>query len=128
MNAFTPGATPSNPFLNNPAVQLPAKFSMKLLIAGLALLLILLQAALWGRQGLLDLWDLRDLNLSGRIESNKLIERNRVLEQEISDMKSGLGAIEKEAREELGMVKQGETFFRVIEQPAAGDAPPAAGD
>ena len=93
-------------------------------MGGLLVLFILLQAVLWGRHGLPDLWELRRLNLSSEIKNNELMGRNHVLKQEISDMKSGFEAIEKEAREELGMVKRGETFFRVIERVSPESAPP----
>ncbi len=96
--------------------------TVKFLIAGLLVILVLLQAALWSN-GLPELWELRRLNLTSEIENNELKERNRALAQEISGMKSGLGTIEKEAREELGMIKQGETFFRVIERAPRHPAP-----
>lgn len=88
----------------------------KWLIGALVALLLALQPALWFRNGLLDLWELRGLNRTAEAENRELEERNRVLERDITNLKSGLGGIEKEAREELGMIKQGETFFRVIEQ------------
>ncbi len=90
----------------------------KMLIGVLLAIFVLLQIALWGRHGLSDLWELHSLNRVSEIGNNELRERNRALADEISDMKSGLDVIEKEAREELGMVKQGETFFRVIERAA----------
>ncbi|MCI0749924.1 MAG: cell division protein FtsB [Nevskiales bacterium] len=42
--------------------------------------------------------------------------RNATLEAEILDLKSGVAAIESRARNALGMVKRGETFYLVIER------------
>jgi cell division protein FtsB len=39
-----------------------------------------------------------------------------VLAAEVQDLKSGLDAIEERARSELGMIKEGETFFQIIEE------------
>ncbi|MCG8613092.1 MAG: septum formation initiator family protein, partial [Pseudomonadales bacterium] len=42
-------------------------------------------------------------------------ERNSKLDAEVIDLKNGRKAIEEKARNELGMVKKGETFILVIE-------------
>lgn len=42
-------------------------------------------------------------------------ERNQALYAEVLDLRKGQEAIEERARDELGMVKEGETFFQVIE-------------
>ncbi len=103
-------------------MKTPMKTSVKLLLGASLTVFVLLQAALWSGHGLPDLFELRSLNRTSEIENNELRERNRALAREVTGMKSGLGEIEREAREELGMVKQGETFFQVIdgapEQPA----------
>ena len=65
-------------------------------------------------------------------ENLELQQRNEALKAEVEDLKSGEAAVEERARSELGMVKPGETFYRVIEDgkppsvpaPAATDAPP----
>ncbi|HEY0506059.1 MAG TPA: septum formation initiator family protein, partial [Lysobacter sp.] len=54
---------------------------------------------------------------------------NAALAAEVEDLKSGEAAVEDRARSELGMIKPGETFYRVVEPegsttPAA-DTPPA---
>ena len=44
-----------------------------------------------------------------------LNERNRELEIEIVDLKTGVESIEERARSELGMIEKGETFFLIVE-------------
>ena len=56
-------------------------------------------------------------------ENLKLQQRNEALKAEVEDLKSGEAAVEERARSELGMVKPGETCYRVIED---GNASPAA--
>jgi cell division protein FtsB len=55
-----------------------------------------------------------------------LRQRNDALAAEVQDLKSGEAAVEERARNELGMIKPGETFYRVVEPEAA--APSAAPD
>ncbi len=49
-------------------------------------------------------------------ENSRLKERNDALDAEVKDLKKGLQAVEERARNELGMVKDGETFYQVIEE------------
>ena len=42
--------------------------------------------------------------------------RNEALEADVIDLKEGLEAVEERARRDLGMIKEGETFFQVIEE------------
>jgi cell division protein FtsB len=51
-------------------------------------------------------------------ENAGLQERNDALAAEVEDLKSGESAVEERARSELGMIKPGEKFYRVVE-PAA---------
>ena len=53
-----------------------------------------------------------------------LKQRNEALAAEVEDLKSGEAAVEERARSELGMIKPGETFYRVVEPETA--APPPA--
>ncbi len=58
--------------------------------------------------------------LEQQVESQKrenagLQERNDALAAEVEDLKSGESAVEERARSELGMIKPGEKFYRVVE-------------
>ncbi len=47
-------------------------------------------------------------------ENEGLQERNAALAAEVDDLKSGAAAVEERARNELGMIKPGEKFYRVV--------------
>jgi cell division protein FtsB len=53
-----------------------------------------------------------------------LQQRNDALAAEVEDLKSGEAAVEERARNELGMIKPGETFYRVVEPEASPTPPP----
>ncbi len=46
-----------------------------------------------------------------------LTQRNSALQDELNDLKQGNAAIEELARSELGLIQEGETFYRVISTP-----------
>jgi cell division protein FtsB len=94
----------------------------------LALIVLLagLQAKLWwGDGGWSAARDLRQKVAQQRVENEKLKQRNNALSAEVEDLKSGEAAVEERARSELGMIKPGETFYRVVE-PRQATEPPAA--
>lgn len=77
-------------------------------------MLVVLQARLWFSDGGV----LAERALAKRVEeeharSAALATRNAHLATEVRDLKSGHAAVEARARSELGMVKQGETFYLV---------------
>jgi cell division protein FtsB len=85
-------------------------------LLALLALLAALQAKLWfGAGGLPDSRALRDTVTAQRAENARLQQRNDALSAEVEDLKSGEAAVEERARSELGMVKPGETFYRVVE-------------
>ncbi|MCL1036244.1 cell division protein FtsB [Shewanella corallii] len=88
---------------------------MKRFLFVLILLLGMLQYRLWmGENSLPEYFALKE-QIHSQLESNaRLIERNQVLREEISDLRQGTEALEERARNELGMVKEGETFYRVV--------------
>lgn len=60
-----------------------------------------------------------------RRENDGLRDRNDALAAEVEDLKSGEAAAEERARSELGMIKPGEKFYRVVESGAAESLPAA---
>jgi len=89
---------------------------LKKLVILLVLLLVYLQYKLWfGEGSLQDVWQLHQDVEFQRLENIELRERNAALEAEVKDLRQGFDAIEEHAREDLGMVKEGETFYQVVE-------------
>jgi cell division protein FtsB len=92
---------------------------MKALLIGLILALALLQYRLWvGEGSLAEVWALSGQVEAQRQENHQLGERNAALAAEVADLKQGLDAVEERARSELGMIREGETFFHVVGPPA----------
>ena len=92
---------------------------MKILLAALILILIGLQYKLWFGDGSLS----EVVQLSRELEIQKkrlreLEERNRILEAQVLDLQNGLDAFEEKARNDLGMIKKGETFIQLIPKTA----------
>ncbi len=94
-----------------------------LLVLLLAALLAWLQFTMWsGTGGSHEVDALRAQVENQRAENQQLQQRNEALAAEVGDLKSGGAAVEERARSELGMVKPGETFYRVVD----GSATPSA--
>jgi cell division protein FtsB len=88
---------------------------MKILIAVLILMLIGLQYKLWFGDGSLS--EVVQLSRELEIQKQKLQEleaRNKILEAQVLDLQNGLDAFEEKARNDLGMIKKGETFIQLI--------------
>jgi len=92
---------------------------MRALALALGSLIILIQYPLWlGKGGWMRAWEI-DRQVNAQKQNNaKLGVRNRALDAEVRDLKQGTEAAEERARYELGMVKQDEIYFQVL-QPAA---------
>jgi cell division protein FtsB len=91
---------------------------MKLLVATLVMMLLLLQYRLWiGEGSLPEVWQLEKKLAEQQAENKTLKARNDALEAEVQDLKQGLNAIEERARNDLGMIKENETFYQVIPKP-----------
>jgi len=89
---------------------------VKILLAVLILLIAQLQYRLWlgdgSRQEVKEYQQQLDI-LSKQVQEKK--ERNDALYAEVLDLRKGKEAIEERARYELGMIRENETFFQVIE-------------
>jgi cell division protein FtsB len=95
----------------------------------LAALILLLQYPLWfGRGGWLKVWELDREVEAQKVANQKMQARNAVTDAEVRDLKQGTAAIEARARNDLGMIKPGEIYFRVddVSHPASGPAPAAS--
>ncbi len=88
----------------------------------LLLMLAGLQLKLWVSGGMRDVWRIELAVQHQQDENAKQQTRNEQLAAEVSDLKEGAEAIEERARSELGMVKNDEVFYQVIEAngPAVG--------
>ncbi|MEQ5806517.1 cell division protein FtsB [Alteromonas sp. NFXS44] len=81
----------------------------------LIVLLGLLQYRLWsGKNSLPDYLALKQEVQQQSLQNDNLAQRNNLLKADISDLKIGLESIEERARNELGLIKQGETFYRIL--------------
>ncbi|RNF82582.1 cell division protein FtsB [Lysobacter psychrotolerans] len=97
-----------------------------LLLVVLAALFAALQYRLWfGEGGDLAVAALRDQVRLQTRDNAGLQQRNDALAAEVEDLKSGEEAVEERARSELGMIKPGETFYRVVEAPAVTNRSPS---
>jgi cell division protein FtsB len=105
---------------------------MRWLGAVLLLVLLVLQYRLWvGDGSLAEVRALREEIDTQKKELDQLRSRNQTLEAEVLDLREGLDALEEHARSELGMIKEGEMFLQVIEEPSdenSGTPAPAAGN
>ncbi|MEZ5558391.1 MAG: septum formation initiator family protein [Pseudomonadales bacterium] len=80
----------------------------------LFVLLLALQYKAWfGDVGYFAAERLRAQVAEQRARAEELEQRNRLLTAEVLALKQGLDAVEARARTDLGMVRQGETFFLI---------------
>ena len=88
---------------------------VKLILAVFVVLFIVLQYALWvGKQNVVDLYHLNRQVEDVRIQNNEFKNRNDRLHEDVIDIKSRTGAIESQARYDLGLIKPGETYYQIV--------------
>lgn len=81
----------------------------------LVVCLALLQYRLWlGKHSIPDYLHQEQEVAKQELQNAKLRQRNSLLRADIQDLKIGLEAIEERARNELGLIKPGETFYRIL--------------
>jgi cell division protein FtsB len=89
---------------------------VRLLIVILLLLFLALQYRLWvGEGSLAEVSNLSDKVEAQKAENQRLKDRNAALDAEVQDLKTGYEAIEERARSELGMIKDDETFYQIVD-------------
>jgi cell division protein FtsB len=89
---------------------------MKTLWVILIFVLLGLQYKLWLGDG--NVYALRDVESKNKEQTDrnqKLQQRNQSLVAEIAELKSGQQALEEKARDDLGMIKPGETYYNLVE-------------
>ncbi len=96
---------------------------MKAIVVVLLILIAEFQYRLWVGEGSLAETNMLEKRVSGAVTDNEVkTNRNRLLRAEIIELKSGLESIEERARSELGMIKEGETFYLLVENQETGNA------
>ena len=81
------------------------------------ILIALLQYPLWlGKGSWLRVWNVNQQIDEQKDKNAAFKQRNETLNAEVRDLKLGNAAIEERARSELGMIKQDEVFYQVIDQ------------
>ena len=87
----------------------------KLITSLLFMLLIALQYRLWfGKHSIPDYLQMKTELETQQLHNQNLTQRNSLLMADIQDLKIGLESIEERARHELGLIKPGETFYRIL--------------
>ena len=90
---------------------------MKALTLIFVILIALLQYPLWlGKGSWLRVWNVNQQIDEQKDKNAAFKQRNETLNAEVRDLKQGNAAIEERARSELGMIKQDEVFYQVIDQ------------
>ena len=97
-------------------------WKLQLVFALLLALLLVLQYRLWvGEGSLAEVATLKNQLAKQRDELRDLQERNATLQAEVDDLKQGVAAIEARARSELGLIREGETYFQLLDAETARD-------
>ena len=90
---------------------------MRWLLGVLLLILVFLQYRLWIAEGSLAEQNRLERQVEEQSAINQsLRERNAVLEREVLELQTGNRSVEQRAREQLGLVREGETFYQFVEK------------
>ncbi len=98
-------------------MKFTTKPALKIVLSILSLILIFLQLRLWIGEG--SVATIHHLETEIDIQSTKnstLVNRNEALLQDVNDLKNGLDSLEERARGELGLIKEGETFYLIVDE------------
>ncbi|MCH8491783.1 MAG: cell division protein FtsB [Idiomarina sp.] len=88
---------------------------MRLLTVIIIGLVLVLQYRIWfGQHGMQDFRELQSDVARQEAANESLEQRNQLIAADIDDLRNALEAVEERARNELGLVRPEETFFRLI--------------
>jgi cell division protein FtsB len=97
---------------------------MRPLLVALLGLLFLLQYRLWlGEGGIRERQGLETQARAGEESNQRLRERNDALAHQVLELQEGDEMLEAVAREELGLVRQGEEFILFVEDDSEEKSP-----
>ncbi len=89
---------------------------MKVIWAIMVVLILLLQVRLWvGEGSFAQVWALEQSIAEQKSENRELATRNERLYAEVRNLRNEQGAVEERARMNLGLIREDETFFLVLE-------------
>ena len=89
---------------------------MKLLWSLMVVVILLLQVRLWvGEGSFAQVWALEKSITEQREENSELATRNERLYAEVRNLRNEQGAVEERARMNLGLIREDETFFLVVD-------------
>jgi cell division protein FtsB len=89
----------------------------RVVIGILFLLIASLQVRLWtGEDSYAHVVELERKVESQQMTNASRLERNRIFERDIRALKRDNALIEEKARSELGLIKEGETFYLLIDR------------
>jgi len=88
---------------------------MRALIGALVILFGSLQYELWfDPNGIGQVVALNRTLTQVTAENKTLSDRNQLLQADVTDLKQGQEAVETRARNDFGMIKQGEVFYQIV--------------
>ena len=91
---------------------------MRWLLLVLLLLLGVMQYRLWLGEGSLAEQHRLELQVEEQtLINSELTARNAVLEREVLELQNGNKGLEQRAREQLGLIREGETYYQVVDSP-----------
>ena len=89
---------------------------MRILQVLLVVIILGLQIRLWtGFGSIAEISRLNESIIIQEAENKELQSRNGELLTEVDALKDGTDAVEEMAREDLGLIKEGETFYIIVE-------------
>ncbi len=97
---------------------------MRWVLLGLTGVLLLLQYRLWFAEGGIGEQVRLERQIAEQQDSNEVLrERNVALEREVLELQSGHLVVEQRARNDLGLVKQGEIYYQFSDSSGKPDRP-----